>query len=265
MVFDTIHLEVFYMLKIKNLCVKIEEKEILNQLNLEIKDGEIHVLMGPNGAGKSTVCKRIMHHPNYLNTSGKIYYNEEEITTKRTSDIAKLGIYYISQSPIEIEGITNVEMLRTSMIENDKKMDIFAFNKKCNEICEKLALPKTFLHRHVNVGMSGGERKKNELLHMWFLEPSLLLLDEIDSGLDIDALKIVGNNILEYHQKTKAKILLVTHQMNLIKMLKPDYVHIMKEGTIIKSGDFNLALEIEKNGFAQINEANNVSLGEKSE
>ncbi len=241
------------MLKIENLCVNASEKSILKKFDLTIKPGEIHVLMGPNGAGKSTVCKSIMHHPFYNILKGKIFYKEQDITNLSTSDIAKLGIYYVAQSPIEIDGITNAEMLRTAMIENGKKMDIFAFNKKCTEICAKLDIPKSFLHRYINSGMSGGERKKNELLHMWMLEPEVLLLDEIDSGLDVDALKIVGENLREYHETMHASMLVVTHQKNLIDILKPDYVHIIKDGMIVESGDVSLAKEIEKNGFSRTN------------
>lgn len=253
------------MLKIKDLCVFVDEKEILKQFNLEINDGEIHILMGQNGAGKSTVCKSIMHHPNYQIKSGKVLFNEEDITSKTTAEVAKKGIYYISQMPIEIEGITNLEMLRTALLENGKKIDIFTFNKKCTEFCEKLNLPKSFLQRHVNVGMSGGERKKNELLGMWILEPKFLLLDEIDSGLDIDAIKIVCKNILEYHEKTNASILLITHHTGLIEHINPNFIHIMMDGKIIKSGSKELIGDLEKNGFDGIMRTNNVSVGEINE
>lgn len=253
------------MLNIKNLKVKINKKIVINDLNLNIKDGEIHVLMGPNGAGKSTLCKVIMHTSNYEIEKGEIEYNKEKITNKNTSDIARMGIYYISQNPIEIEGITNAELLRTAMSEQGISMDIFSFQKKCNEICEKLKMPKNFLHRHVNVGMSGGERKKNELLGMWFLEPSLVFLDEIDSGLDVDAIKTVGENLKEYQQKTNASLVVVTHQQQLINILKPDHVHILKDGKIEKSGDITLAKKVEKEGFLNNFGTNNVSGSDKNE
>jgi len=241
------------MLEIKDLTINVLDKNILENLNLKIKEGEIHILMGPNGAGKSTICKRIMHHPSYETKSGKIIFNDIDITNKKTNEIAKLGIYYISQSPIEIEGITNAEMLRTAMQEKNIKMDIFTFNKKGKEICERLNVPKNFLHREINVGMSGGERKKNELLGMWFLNPKIVLLDEIDSGLDVDAIKIVSENLKEYHKMTNCSLIVVTHQQKLIDALNPDYVHILQDGHIIKSGNINLAKEIEKNGFIRTN------------
>ncbi len=247
------------MLELKDIIVKTEEKEILKGFNLEINPGEIHILMGPNGAGKSTVCKSIMHHPSYQITSGSITWNNIDITKKTTSEIAQLGVYYISQTPIEIEGITNAEMLRTALIEKKEKVDIFSFTKKCNEICEKLEIPKSFLHRHVNVGMSGGERKKNELFGMWMLRPNLILLDEIDSGLDVDALRVVGENLLKYHQETNASMLVITHQQKLIEILNPNFVHVMKDGHIIESGTQKLAKEIEKNGFFKNSKANSVS------
>lgn len=253
------------MLQIKNLSVTASDKTILHNFNININKGEIHILMGPNGAGKSTVCKSIMSHFLYKKTAGTIYYDKEDITSLDTSEIAKKGIYYINQTPVEIEGITNTEVLRSAMKEQNIKMDLFAFQKKCYEICEKLSLPKSFLHRFVNVGMSGGERKKNELLHMWILNPSLILLDEIDSGLDVDALKIVGKTLLEYQKEKNASILLITHQPSLIKMLNPKFVHVMRDGQIVKSGDITLGLDILEKGFSVISEANSVKESEKNE
>lgn len=240
---------VIFMLEINNLTVCVDKKEILKDLNLSMGENEIHVLMGPNGAGKSTVCKSIMHHLAYHITQGNIIYNQKDITKCNTADIAKLGMYYISQTPIEIEGITNLEMLRTALLNQDKKVDIFEFNKKCNLICDKLHMSKSFLQRHVNEGMSGGERKKNELFGMWILEPNFILLDEIDSGLDVDALKLVGETLKEYQKEYHASILMITHQEKLIDQLKPNYVHIMKKGTIVESGSMELAKKIEKIGF----------------
>lgn len=248
------------MLKIDHLVVhSIEDKSILNGVNLKINENEIHVIMGPNGAGKSTICKSIMHHPSYKIISGNIFFFDEDITNATPYEIAKKGIYYINQTPIEIEGITNAELYRTALLDNGKPMDIFSFNKKCNEICKKLDLPKSFLHRNVNEGMSGGERKKNELLGMWLLEPKFVIFDEIDSGLDVDALKIVGENILEYQKQFNASVLIITHQQKLIDMINPQYIHIMKNGAIEKSGDITLAKEIEKNGFSKYFGANEVS------
>jgi len=250
------------MLKIEKLSVNAEEKEIIKDFNLKINDGEIHVLMGPNGAGKSTICKSLFHHPRYQIKSGKILFKNQDITHLTTSEISRLGMYYVSQNPIEIEGISNAEMLRTALSEHGKPMDIFSFNNKCEEICKKLQMPKNFLYRHVNVGMSGGERKKNELFPMWLLEPDFILFDEIDSGLDVDALKIIGENIKEYQKMKKASILIITHQEQLIRILNPDVVHIMQDGKIIQTGNLNLAIETLKNGFIR---ANDMKACEKNE
>ncbi len=243
------------MLEIKNVNVNIEGKTIIEDFNLTIEDGEIHALMGPNGVGKSTICKTIMKSPGYEITSGVIKWNNNEIHKLDTTTISRLGIYYISQNPIAIEGVTNAEMLRLALNARSKeKIDIFTFNKKCNEICTKIDLPKSFLHRAINDGMSGGERKKNELLHLWMLEPKLILLDELDSGLDVDALKIVANSIMEYYKERKPSILIITHHNQILEMMKPDFVHILKNGHIIKSGDNRLAKEIENDGFSQFYE-----------
>lgn len=243
------------MLEISNLQVitKDNQKEILNNFNLKINNGETHALMGPNGVGKSTICRTLLKDQNYEIVSGTIIYNDNDITKLTTTEISRLGIMMISQSPIAIEGVTNAEMLRIALSEkNNEHIDIFKFSKQAKEICQKIALPEEFLHRDINSGMSGGERKKNELLHIWMLKPSFLILDEIDSGLDVDALKIVASSIKEYQQETNCSILLITHNPKLLEILKPDYIHILKNKQIVKTGDYNLAKEIEKNGFHSI-------------
>lgn len=252
------------MLKITNLSVEANKKNILTDFNLCINDGEVHVLMGPNGAGKSTICKVLFNHPDYKKTSGTILYNKNDITNMDASEIAKLGLYIVNQSPISIEGVSNAEMLRTAIeCKTNQKVNIFKFNKRLEELCTKLDMSKDFIFRGINEGMSGGERKKNELLHMWMLEPSFIILDEIDSGLDVDAIKLVANSINEYKKEYNPSILIVTHHEKLIEMIKPDYVHIVKKGTIIKSGDYKLAQEILKNGFKTV--ANEQSESKKNE
>lgn len=248
------------MLKISNLTVKAEDKEILKDFNLTINDGEIHVLMGPNGTGKSTICKVLLHHPDYLVDSGSITYHDKDLTTLSTTDIAREGIFLLSQSPIEIEGVTNAEMLRNALGEKkNEKIDIFDFNKKLNEACSLINMPKEFVHRSINFNMSGGEKKKNEMLHLFMLEPSFIILDEIDSGLDIDALKEVGTALKKYYEEHHPSILIVTHHGDLLKYFNDYQVHILKSGHIIKSGDQTLAQEIEKNGFQLLNRANMIS------
>lgn len=242
------------MLTIKNLSVSVGEKEILKDFNLTINEKEVHAIMGPNGIGKSTICKTIMGDPNYIVTSGSIFYDDTDLLKLNVSERARLGIYLLNQSPIEIPGVSNAEMLRLRLNENNPTpISIFDFNKKMTSICEKLDIPKSFIHRGINEGMSGGERKKNELLHLWMLEPSLIILDELDSGLDIDSLKTVTNSLNEYLENhPKASILLVTHHEPLLNMLNASNIHIMKDGHIIKSGDLSLAKEIENQGYKNI-------------
>ncbi len=238
------------MLNIKNVTVVTDNKEILSDFSLTINDGETHALMGPNGVGKSTICRTLLKDPNYQVTKGEIFYNGKELSELDTTKISRLGMMMISQNPPAIEGVTNAEMLRLALSERtNEHIDIFKFSKEAKNICAKLNMPESFLHRAINDGMSGGERKKNELLHIWMLKPTFLILDEIDSGLDVDALKIVANSIKEYQEKSKCSILLVTHNPKLLDILKPDYIHILKDKKIVKTGDANLANIIEKNGF----------------
>lgn len=244
------------MLTIKDLVVEAEDKTILSDFNLDINNGDIHVLMGPNGIGKSTICKAIMHHPDYKITKGKIIYNNEDLVNMSTTEIARKGIFLLSQNPVEVEGITNAEMLRNVIGEKtNQKVDIFKFNKKLNEVCSMIELPKPFVHRDINFNMSGGEKKKNELLHLFMLEPSLIILDEIDSGLDVDALKTVGSSLRKYYDLYKPSILIITHHMDILKYFDNYQVHVLKDGKIVKSGKENLAKEIENKGF-EANEPN---------
>ena len=238
------------MLKINNLTVKADNKEILHDFNLNINEGEIHVIMGPNGIGKSTIVNTIMGNKNYEVTEGSIEYNNEDLLKMDTTTRARKGLMLINQSPIAIEGVTHAEMLRSAIQEKkQEKVNIFEFNKKLQDICKKLDIPTSFIHRNINDGMSGGERKKNELMHMWMLEPKFLMLDELDSGLDVDALKVCSNSIMEYYKEYKPSILIITHHTQILDIIKPDYVHIMNEGTIVKTGDANLANSILENGY----------------
>lgn len=238
------------MLKINNLSVKIDNKLILKDFNLEIKSGEIHAIMGPNGIGKSTICKVIVGDPHYKVTKGSIFYNDKNILKLNITERAKEGIYLVNQSPVEIPGVTNAEMLRIAFSERTGEMvNIYQFNKELEEICNKLLIPHSFIHRGINEGMSGGERKKNELLHLWMLKPKFIILDEVDSGLDVDSMKVVVKNIKEYQKNKDISILLITHTTKLLKMLNVNNIHILNDGKIIESGDFNLALKIEEEGY----------------
>lgn len=238
------------MLEIKNLAVTAQNKEILNNFNLNIESGEIRVLMGPNGTGKSTICKVLMHHPDYEITSGTIKYNNTVLNELTPTDIGRLGFFLLGQNPTEIEGITNAELLRSVIGETTgKKVDIFTFQKKLTEVCNLVGLPKEFMHRDVNFNMSGGEKKKNELLHLFMLEPKFIILDEIDSGLDIDALKTVGELLKKYCDMYKPTILIITHHADILKYFDDYEVSIMENGKIIKSGSKELVKLIEKHGF----------------
>ena len=238
------------MLNIKDLSVNVIDKELLHDFNLNIDDGQIHVLIGPNGIGKSSICKAILGDPNYTITKGSIKYNDVELTKLSTTDRARLGIFLLSQNPVAIEGVTNAEMLRSALSEKDNKpVNIFEFNKELTSICKKLDIPVSFIHRNINDGMSGGERKKNEFMHMWMLKPSFIILDEIDSGLDVDALKIIANSLKEYYEEYKPSILLITHHKDLIELIRPQVCHVLNNGTIVETGGFDLAIDTLKNGY----------------
>ncbi len=236
------------MLKITDLTVMVKNKTILNKFSLDIDKGEIHILFGPNGAGKSTIGKVIMNSNDYDIKSGSIFYNDFDLLKMDTSEISKAGIYFLSQNPIQIEGVTNAQMLRTRL-SDEKKVDLYAFNKRLEELCDKLSIDKEFIHREINLGMSGGERKKNELLHLWMLEPSFLIIDEVDSGLDVDALKVVMKSISKYQKEYNASILFITHNPGVLKYLKPTKIHILNSDNSIISGGMELTEKIEKAGF----------------
>lgn len=242
-----------HTLKIENLFVEIDGKEILKSLNLEIKSGEIHAIMGPNGTGKSTLSKVIMGDKNYKITKGNIYFDGENINDLTVDKRANLGIFLGMQLPLEISGVTNADLLRTALnIKLGNNFSLMPFIKKMDKTVSKLKMNKEMIHRGINQGFSGGERKKNEILQMYMLEPNTVLLDEIDSGLDVDSLKIVGENVMDYFNEYKPGILLITHYQRLLEYIKPDFVHIMINGKIVKSGDYSLVEEIEKNGYKNI-------------
>lgn len=250
------------ILKIENLTVSIDNKIILKDFNLIIKNGEIHVLMGPNGIGKSTLTKVIMGDPSYKIESGNIYYNDNLINNISVDERSRLGIFLGMQLPTAIEGVTNADFLRTAVSVREKEnFKLFEFIKNIDSAVNRLNMNKDMIHRGINQGFSGGERKKNEILQMYILNPTLVMLDEIDSGLDVDSLKIVGESVMEYYKKNNPGMLLITHYQRLLDYIKPTHVHIIKEGKIIKTGDYSLVKEIEKNGFETINTKKINSIG----
>ena len=239
-----------HTLNINNLYVTINGKEILKDFSFTIKSGEIHAIMGPNGIGKSTLTKVIMGDDAYEIKSGSIIYDGIDITKLSVDERSHLGIFLGMQMPLEIEGVTNADMLRSAMHSKDKEnFKLLPFIRELDKTVDKLSMQKDMIHRDVNVGFSGGERKKNEILQMYILKPSLVMLDEIDSGLDVDSLKIVGDNVMDYYNDSNPGILVITHYQRLLDYIKPNFVHIMKNGKIIKSGDSNLVGLIEEKGY----------------
>lgn len=239
------------MLELININLEVATKKLFENLNLQIPAGEIHVFLGQNGVGKSSLAKMLLGHPEYKIT-GKIKYNKEDITNLDIAMRAKKGIYLLNQSPISIEGVTNAEMLRVALSEKEGHVNIFDFNKKLESICQKLELDKRFIHQEINVGCSGGERKKIELLHLWMLKPSLIILDEVDSGLDVDALRVVVNSLKEYYNEYHPTILIITHSLVLIRNFEDYKVHLLWDKKIIKSGNKDLASKVLNEGFKEI-------------
>jgi len=254
----------FMKFEIKNLGVLVSEKEILNNFNLEINTGEIHAIMGPNGVGKSTLSKVIMGDKNYKVKSGDILYNDKSILNLDTSERSKLGIFLAMQNPIEIDGVTNQDFLRTAIsIRNGKNIGLYDFILKSEKALDELKMDRSMIHRNLNSGFSGGEKKKNEVLQIKLLKPNFIILDELDSGLDIDSLKIVCDNINEYLKENKnVSVLIITHYPRILEYIKPDFVHIMLNGQLVKTADISLALEVEKNGYKNVLDKTNIIDGE---
>ena len=246
------------MLKIKNLHAKVEGKDILKGINLEIKVGEVHAIMGPNGSGKSTLASVITGKEEYEMTEGEILFEKENLEDISPEERAHKGIFMSFQYPIEIPGITTTNFIKTAINETRKArgqndMPAKDMLKMLREKCDLLDIDQKFLSRSINDGFSGGEKKRNEIFQMAMLEPKLAILDETDSGLDIDALKIVANGVNKLKRQDNA-VMVITHYQRLLDHIIPDYVHVLFDGKIVKSGSKELAVELEKKGYDWIKE-----------
>ena len=249
------------MLEIKHLHAKIEDREILKGINLTINAGEIHAIMGPNGSGKSTLAKVLAGHPDYEVTEGEVLYFGKNLLELDPDERAREGVFLAFQYPIEIPGVSNANFLRMAYNEKAKhhgqeELDPLEFDDLIHEKIKIVEMDKSFINRAVNEGFSGGEKKRNEILQMAVLEPKLAVLDETDSGLDIDALRIVAGGVNKLANKDNA-ILLVTHYQRLLDYIEPHFVHVLYNGRIVKSGQKELALELEKKGYDWIKSAAN--------
>ncbi len=246
------------MLSIKNLKVRVEEKEILKGLDLEIKPGEVHAIMGPNGSGKSTLSATLAGREDYEVTEGTVEFNGKDLLDLAPEDRAGEGVFMAFQYPVEIPGVTNHFFLQTAVNAVRKyrqlpPMDRFDFADFIEEKIAMLKMPSDLLTRSVNVGFSGGEKKRNDILQMAALEPNLCILDETDSGLDIDALKIVSDGVNSLRDG-KRSFIIVTHYQRILDYIKPDYVHVLWQGRIVKSGDFTLVKQLEEQGYGWLTE-----------
>lgn len=246
------------MLVINELNVAINAQPILKGINLAVKAGEVHVIMGPNGSGKSTLAKTLAGHPAYEVQSGSIEYCGQELLPLAPEERARAGLFLSFQYPVEIPGVTNINFLKSAVnavrkSQGKATLDAIEFLNFIRQKCEQLDMNEAFLYRSINEGFSGGEKKRNEILQMMALEPKLAILDETDSGLDIDALRIIADGINAMRSKDRA-IILVTHYQRMLDYITPDFIHVLSNGRIIKSGDKLLAMELEKKGYSWLEE-----------
>ncbi|HHT9952605.1 TPA: Fe-S cluster assembly ATPase SufC [Legionella pneumophila] len=246
------------MLNIKELNVAVNGQSILKGINLEVKLGEVHAIMGPNGSGKSTLSKVLAGHPSYEVTRGDISYLGQDLLPMSPEERARAGIFMSFQYPVEIPGVTNINFLKASVNavrkgQGKNTLDAIEFLSFIREKCQLLDMDESFLYRSINEGFSGGEKKRNEILQMAALEPRLAILDETDSGLDIDALRIISQGVNAMRSPERS-IILVTHYQRLLDYIEPDFIHVLANGRIITSGDKSLALELEKKGYSWLEE-----------
>ena len=244
------------MLSVTNLDVAVNGGMILNGLNLEVQAGEVHAIMGPNGSGKSTFANVLAGHPGYEVTAGSVIYEGQDLLQMEPEERARQGVFLAFQYPVEIPGVSNVYMLKAAVNEirkhrGESELDAVKFLKLVREKLKLVDMKEEFMHRAVNEGFSGGEKKRNEIFQMAMLEPKLAILDETDSGLDIDALKVVAQGVNELRDASRS-IVMVTHYQRLLDYIVPDYVHVLAGGRVLKSGGKELALELEEHGYGWI-------------
>ena len=243
------------LLSIKDLHVRAEEKEILHGISLEIKPGETHVIMGPNGAGKSTLGNAIMGNPSYEVTEGEMFFEGKSLSDMAVSERAKSGIYMSFQNPLEVPGVTLGNFIKTALEQRTgKHVRIWDFRKKMLAAMKVLQMDPSYAERDLNVGFSGGAKKKAEILQLMLLEPSLAILDETDSGLDVDAVRTVSEGIRAFQKNRDSALLIITHNAAILNSLHVDATHVLAEGKLIRSGGADLVNEINENGFAHISE-----------
>ncbi len=246
------------ILQVKNLSAAIEEGEILHGVDLEIRPGETHVLMGPNGAGKSTLGHTLMGNPVYKVTGGNIIFDGEDVTELSTDKRAKKGMFLSFQNPLEVPGLSVEEFIRSAIRQKTgKPIKIISFKKELAQKMELLQMDASYAERDLNVGFSGGEKKKAEILQLLMLGPKLAILDETDSGLDVDAVRTVSKGIEEYQKSIGGALLIITHSTKILDALKVDYTHVLVKGKIVHTGDASLVEEINESGFEKYVDANN--------
>lgn len=239
------------ILTISDLHVAVEGKEIVKGLNLEIKGGEIHAIMGPNGTGKSTLASALMGHPKYQVTSGSVTLDGQDVLAMSTDERARAGVFLAMQYPAEVSGVSNANFLRTALnskLGEGNEMPVMKFHRQLQQTMKMLNIDPTFAERYLNEGFSGGEKKRNEILQMAMLQPRIAILDEIDSGLDIDAMKIVAESANSL-RSSEVGFLIITHYQRLLQYIVPDFVHVMMQGRIVRSGNRDLALQLEAQGY----------------
>lgn len=241
------------LLNVKDLHVNVGEKEILHGVNIEIHGDETHVLMGPNGTGKSTFGYAVTGNPEYKVTGGEILFDGENITEMSVNERAKRGIFLSFQNPLEVPGVTLSSFIRSALEQKSgKRLRLWDFKKKLAEMMQLLDMDESYAERDLNVGFSGGEKKKAEILQMLMLEPKLAILDETDSGLDVDAVRTVSNGVRIFRERTHGSLLIITHSTRILEALSVDAAHVMENGVIVKNGGAELIDDINRNGFAGI-------------